>query len=1083
MSQFGMGFGGGFGMGFGGVRLGSRLPEQPLIPPLAEQQAASALSDLTSKTLGGLQYLGETLDKPGRAVRGTISALAGGPAGGGLLNLIPFSDTIGLTDPRQGVSGRDLLERAGALDPNAEGFHPIADPMDALGDVAGFGTELALDPLSYLSMGAKALTPAGTAAMKTGKLAKTTGQRIAQGQGGLVRFGLGSKGVTLGTGPTAQRFAQSVLDPAVDAVKYGRFSPVPATRALFDRSAHSQANPAWQRAYDALGGRESELKRMADQAIYDAHAFAFKNQMPDELVKAAAYVAEGLDPIADLGLDPAQAEIVKGLADLLKRNVTQAYALRGEAGHMLTPRQNYFPRYSSPLDDVGYQSSDIARDPVFNLFDSLGGTKRINEMFTDQRVAGLNRPWSDTDVADILRRDYLGGASQQAITDLEARYAKHMADRLTMPDDQWKAIAGNYTDQIDQATQRYAAGDSLARMLKDSPYANAGRPMFGNSPLADFSRYMHEQAGQTFQQEAMQRLLADNALQGPMGLNSKPAKEALAAAKLTGAKAPSALAKGLAKKLGVTPKQAYELIQQNQIQVPREIVDLVSNPRTTWKLPQPLQKPVAAYDKLTNLTKGMLTSTLPAGIPFNVRNRTAGELNNWLERGAGGKGLLMAQGLARGDAVVPGAQELIAKVTGEVLSPEDATLKLGELAYVHNVAGKDTLSQSLGQMVSSPGQGLTGKALPGTPGWLGGWKGIGPWLKEWSGSLNPLDVRGGPLGGAADEPSKFIGALKGEQLSAGTEGINRLEPFINKLDEGYIPSVAADVATGAHFDYSDLSRFEAEVMKRLFPFYSFARKNAAYQADKLATDPARTAAVVRGLSEPRSEEYSPAQIREKANVSLGTTPSGAERFITGFGLPIEEATGRFVSGPGGLGRTADQVLAMLNTIPRTALESMTGRQFFSGRDLADLDPLLGRLTSNASEMLGGKPFDREQLRMYPALLEQMVSASPLSRVLSMARTAGDTRKDLATKALALGTGIKIQDVSPEEMKKSQTRDAKEMAATLLGSDPTFGKFERFYLDKDKANRATPEQIELMRIYNLLKERDRQTSAKLKQQGR
>lgn len=90
--------------------------------------------------LDSLGYLGETLDKPGAAVRGL---LAGRPDQ--LLNLVPFSDTMGLTDPSQRTYGRDLLEKAGVLDANQEGFD--------WGDVAGFGVDLATDPLNWVGLG------------------------------------------------------------------------------------------------------------------------------------------------------------------------------------------------------------------------------------------------------------------------------------------------------------------------------------------------------------------------------------------------------------------------------------------------------------------------------------------------------------------------------------------------------------------------------------------------------------------------------------------------------------------------------------------------------------------------------------------------------------------------------------------------------------------------------------------------------------------------------------------------------------------------------------------------------------------
>jgi hypothetical protein len=134
-------------------------PREPAaFPVLPDEERDSVMSQLLGSTMGGLQYAAETLDKPGRAVRGL---LGGQP--GELLNLIPFSDTMGLTDPKQSVSGRDLLENTGLLSANEEGLD--------FGDVAGFGVDVLTDPLTWWS-GIGAFTKAGKEAAKLGKVAR-----------------------------------------------------------------------------------------------------------------------------------------------------------------------------------------------------------------------------------------------------------------------------------------------------------------------------------------------------------------------------------------------------------------------------------------------------------------------------------------------------------------------------------------------------------------------------------------------------------------------------------------------------------------------------------------------------------------------------------------------------------------------------------------------------------------------------------------------------------------------------------------------------------------------------------------------
>jgi hypothetical protein len=110
--------------------------------------------------MGGLEYLGDAINKPGRAVRG---ALAGKPEEA--LAFVPFSDSMGITDQANATSGKDLLRALGA------------DPGEGLGgDIAGFATEVATDPLTLLGVGAGAQlgTKAAAAGMARGPRYGTT---------------------------------------------------------------------------------------------------------------------------------------------------------------------------------------------------------------------------------------------------------------------------------------------------------------------------------------------------------------------------------------------------------------------------------------------------------------------------------------------------------------------------------------------------------------------------------------------------------------------------------------------------------------------------------------------------------------------------------------------------------------------------------------------------------------------------------------------------------------------------------------------------------------------------------------------
>jgi hypothetical protein len=109
-------------------------PIQPF-PPAQEQ---STLHALGQKVLPGIVWAGQALDKTmgARAVRGLV---AGNPRE--LASVLPFSDTLGLTDPSEAVHGTELLRRAGLIHGEDDDWQNV---------LAGIGTEIALNPATYL---------------------------------------------------------------------------------------------------------------------------------------------------------------------------------------------------------------------------------------------------------------------------------------------------------------------------------------------------------------------------------------------------------------------------------------------------------------------------------------------------------------------------------------------------------------------------------------------------------------------------------------------------------------------------------------------------------------------------------------------------------------------------------------------------------------------------------------------------------------------------------------------------------------------------------------------------------------------
>lgn len=131
---------------------------------------------LLAKMLG---YAGETLDKPGRFFRGLGSTglhaatlgYYGQPDPRAMLNIVPFSDTFGLTDPNAEKHARELYAPAGYNAPNDGTIG------SSLGDAA---VDIVTDPSTYFTFGvvpalkyaAKGISAAPKALGITSKVAK-----------------------------------------------------------------------------------------------------------------------------------------------------------------------------------------------------------------------------------------------------------------------------------------------------------------------------------------------------------------------------------------------------------------------------------------------------------------------------------------------------------------------------------------------------------------------------------------------------------------------------------------------------------------------------------------------------------------------------------------------------------------------------------------------------------------------------------------------------------------------------------------------------------------------------------------------
>lgn len=370
---------------FGG---GGNMPRPP-VEMTPEEEA-----DYLGTIIGALQYAGETLDKPGAAIRGLLAEQPEQPEQ--LLNLIPFSDTLGITDPAKRVSGTQLLEKAGIL--GAE--DPNQDWTGRLGrGAAGLGTEILLDPLSLLWGPAAILTKAGKAAQAAGRAAgKTAGlagkadklleaskaQELLMGvnpaqRGEEIRKGLrglGSVGLPFGfqwLAPEA-RVTFGSGEKAAQLYESAWFNPVMRTlRASWGRDLKGTWRKTEQIARELAVATAKNVEAVAQDLLPTMDGSARELAKHYDEIKEWATFNKDYDTAA--GFEQAMAYI----GQKNEAFGSSVHATRQQLRNLFQvpssemDKLDVAEKLTDGLDELVATSTKLTADPLFNRFLDLGG--------------------------------------------------------------------------------------------------------------------------------------------------------------------------------------------------------------------------------------------------------------------------------------------------------------------------------------------------------------------------------------------------------------------------------------------------------------------------------------------------------------------------------------------------------------------------------------------------------------------------------------------------------------------------------------------------------------------------------------
>lgn len=290
------------------------------------------------------------------------------------------------------------------------------------------------------------------------------------------------------------------------------------------------------------------------------------------------------------------------------------------------------------------------------------------------------------------------------------------------------------------------------------------------------------------------------------------------------------------------------------------------------------------FDKVQNTWKGWTLSIFPS---YHIRNAVGNVWNNYLA------------GVVNPDDYLKASQLQEYAKTGSIKSLST----FGKTFFTKAQAdGIITDAKKLGVI----NKGFYGADIPKT-------------IEEsvGGGNKNLLSVKG---------PAVMTGKAVGTTI----ENNARLAHFVDKLQKGFTSDSAAMSVKKYLFDYGDLTNFEKQVMKRMFPFYSWTRKNLPLQAEAVLNQPQKFLPMAKML-----------QGRNQADLNklAFANPSLSQR------LPVEKSRTKDsvtyipLEGviPGAdlakIARPQELLVEMLNPYAKTPIELLINKSFFNEKEI------------------------------------------------------------------------------------------------------------------------------------------------------
>lgn len=305
---------------------------------------------------------------------------------------------------------------------------------------------------------------------------------------------------------------------------------------------------------------------------------------------------------------------------------------------------------------------------------------------------------------------------------------------------------------------------------------------------------------------------------------------------------------------------------------------------------------------------------------------------------------------------------------------------------------------------------------------------------------------------------KFIPYQLGKSLGQTIETQARLLNFVTNLERTGDVAMSAARTKMVLFDYSSLSTFEREVLRRVIPFYTWTRKNLELQARVLMSTPGKIASevkVVRSIGDmvssddakltPEEEKLLPPWLKNTIKLAIRRNGERVD-VLTGFGLPIEQP---FQS------LTSNGFLGSISPLLKYPVEWLTGYDMFKGKATSDvidakdfrdapkfLQGFIGYVEYKGVTKDGKEYISYHSLA--PSRMAKIYNIPMVGRVMSTIGNLSDDDIASQERFLQLFTGIKIDEYNMESLRAREEADIVNGLEKILRDAGIRGQFTRGY---------------------------------------